>query len=202
MKVLKFPFLLLFELVKINILKSISIICAVISFGYAGTFDRTISEYKVISQIKNENTYIYVYEDIENNKVVYKNFCDSKEMPIKDNKIQFDAYNGINILLWVIFGILSLSVLIVSILGDDVGWEFEDCWQEAFSTLIYCELENDVYYYFALGRMIDKRDRQIDRYSCAARTLNISSFRQLYRCPKYKTKRQNRENILNCIGIK
>lgn len=31
--------------------------------------------------------------------------------------------------------------------------------------------------------------------------LNLKTFRDLYRCPKYKTKKERREQLLNKIGI-
>jgi hypothetical protein len=62
--------------------------------------------------------------------------------------------------------------------------------------------KNSVFYYFALGRLIEKRNNQISRHYNANRELKIGGFRDLYRCPKYQTKKQKRETLLNNIGIK
>ena len=68
--------------------------------------------------------------------------------------------------------------------------------------MIYCEEENGNFYYFALGRLIDKRNKQVSRSYSITRELGIDGFRDLYRCPKYQTKTQKRETLLNKIGIK
>jgi hypothetical protein len=84
---------------------------------------------------------------------------------------------------------------------DDIHWEFQDAWKEAFTTLIYCEEEGGEFYYFALGRLISKTDRQVGRRYSIADELRVDGFRDLYRCPKYQTKTQRRETLLNKIGI-
>jgi hypothetical protein len=68
--------------------------------------------------------------------------------------------------------------------------------------LIYCEEEDGFFYYFALGRLISKRDTQISRYYKPNRELKINGFRDLFICPKYQTKKSKRETLLNKIGIK
>ena len=203
---LKFTLTFLFELIKINIVKIIFIVVAVVGFHYAGTFPDSIDKYKVVAETKVKNTYIYVYETISDNKVKYDNIWqEEKPLTVKDGIIKIPSYNVFNVLFWIIFGI-SVGVLVIATLvgmGDnDLGWELEDVWKEAFSTLIYCEEENGEFYYFALGHLISKRDRQISTYYNACTELSINRFRSLYRCPKYQTKTQRRETLLKKIGIK
>jgi hypothetical protein len=113
------------------------------------------------------------------------------------------SYNGFNILFWVLFGILTVILIICTFVNDDdIGWEIEDSWITAFTTLIYCEEENGYFYYFALGRLISKTDKQISRSYRMTSELHIDGFRDLYRCPKFQTKTQKRETLLNKIGIK
>jgi hypothetical protein len=192
-------------LIKKNIIKTIFIIVAIIFFHYADTLPDSIDTYKIVAETKVENTYIYVYETISDNKVKYNNIWqEGKPLIIKDGVIKLPSYNGFNILFWVI-SVISVVVLgiatFVGIGDDDIGWGLEDAWKEAFSTLIYCEEENGEFYYFALGRLISKKDRQISAYYNACRELSIGGFRDLYRCPKYQTKTQRRETLLNKIGI-
>lgn len=201
---LKFTLTLLFELIKINIIKIIFIVTAIVGFHYAGKFPDSIDTYKVVAETKVENTYIYVYETISDNKVKYDNIWqEGKPLTVKDGVIKLPSYNVFNVLFWIIFGI-SVGVLVIATLvgmGDnDIGWELEDAWKEAFSTLIYCEEENGKFYYFALGHLISKRDSQISTYYNACTELSIG-FRSLYRCPKYQTKTQRRETLLKKIGI-
>jgi hypothetical protein len=202
---LKFTLTFLLELIKTNIVKTIFLIVAIIGFHYAGTFPDSIETYNVVAETKVENTYIYVYETISDNKVKYNNIWqEGKPFTVKDGVIKLPSYNDFNVLFWILFGVPVVVLVIAAFVGigdDDIGWGLEDAWKEAFSTLIYCEEENGIYYYFALGRLISKRDRQISTYYNACRELSIDGFRSLYRCPKYQTKTQRRETLLNKIGI-
>lgn len=201
---LKFTLTFLFELIKTNIVKTIFIIGAITTFMFAGTFKDDVDSYDVASVVKVDNNYVYVCKTIHDNKIKYENFWDVKEIPIKEGKIYISSYSFANRLLWVIFSILTIVLIVATSIGrsdDDIGWELEDSWKEAFSTLIYCEEENGYFYYFALGRLISKRDRQVGRNYRITHELGIDGFRDLYRCPEYQTKTQRRETLLNKIGI-
>jgi len=202
---LKFTLTFLLELIKTNIVKTIFVIGAIIGFNYAGTFPDSIDTYKIVAETKVENTYIYVYETISDNKVKYENIWqEGKPLEVKDGVIKLPSYNGFNIFFWILFGVPVVVLVIAAFVGigdDDIGWGLEDAWKEAFCTLIYCEEENGYFYYFALGRLISKTDRQIGRNYRITHELSIGGFRDLYRCPKYQTKTQRRETLLNKIGI-
>lgn len=200
---LKFTFIFLIELIRTNIYKSIFVAIAIISFNYAGIFPTTTDTYKIIHETKIEDTHIYMYKTISNDKVEYKNISSDKPIKITNGEIKLQSYNGINVLFWIIFVISFLIVFIATIIGDsDTGWEVNDSWKEAISSLIYCEEDGGQFYYFVSGRLISKRDTMISRSQSAMRELNIGGFRDIYRCPKYQTKSKKRDNILNKIGIK
>lgn len=204
MDYLKFTLTFLLELIKTNIVKTIFVIGAITTFMFAGTFKDDVDSYDVAGVVKVDNNYVYVCRTIHDNKIKYENVWDVKEIPIKDGKISVSSYSFANGLLWTIFSILIILLIISTIIGrndDDIGWELEDAWKEAFSTLIYCEEENGYFYYFALGRLISKRDRQVGRNYRITHELSIDGFRDLYRCPEYQTKTQRRETLLNKIGI-
>ena len=204
MEYLKFTLTFLFELIKTNIVKTIFIIGAITAFMFAGTFKDDVDSYDVATVVKVDNNYVYVCRTIHDNKIKYENVWDVKEIPIKEGKIYISSYSFANGFLWVIFSILTIILIVSTIIGrndDDIGWELEDAWKEAFCTLIYCEEENGYFYYFALGRLISKRDRQIGRNYRITHELGIGGFRDLYRCPEYQTKTQRRETLLNKIGI-
>jgi hypothetical protein len=201
---LKFTLNLLFELIRTNIVKTIFIIAAVVSFNLAGTFPDTIDTYNIVAETKVGNTYIYVYETIHDNKAQYENICqEGKPIEVKNGVISSQSYNGFNILFWIIF-VIMIIILTIAMFSpdDDINWEFEDAWREAFNCLIYCEEENGEFYYFALGRLISKTDRQVSRNYRINQEFRIDGFRDLYRCPKFQTKTQRRETLLNKIGIK
>ena len=201
---LKFTLTFLFELIKTNIVKTIFIIGAITTFMFAGTFKDDVDSYDVAGVVKVDNNYVYVCKTIHDNKIKYENFWDVKEIPIKEGKIYISSYSFANGFLWVIFSILTIVLIVATLIGrsdDVIGWELEDAWKEAFCTLIYCEEENGYFYYFALDRLISKTDRQIGRNYRITHELGIDGFRDLYRCPKYQTKTQRRETLLNKIGI-
>jgi len=200
---IKFTLILLFELIKTNIVKTIFLIAAIISFNLTGTFPDVTDKYKVVAETKVENTYIYVFETISENEVKYDNIWqEGKPLEVKNGVITSQSYNGFNILFWVLFGILTVILIICTFVNDDdINWESEDAWRESFNSLIYCEEENGEFYYFALGRLISKTDRQISRNYRINQELRIDGFRDLYRCPKFQTKTQKRETLLNKIGI-
>ncbi len=202
---LKFILVFLLEIIRKNIIKILILLGAIISFMFAGTFKDDVDEYDVAASVKIDGNYVYICRTIHDNQVKYENIWDKKEIPVKDGKIFVNSYSFANGFMWFIFSILSIILIVVSIMGkndDDIGWELEDCWKEAFCTLIYCEEENGNFYYFALGRLIDKRNKQVSRSYSITRELGIDGFRDLYRCPKYQTKTQKRETLLNKIGIK
>jgi hypothetical protein len=201
---LKFSLVFLLELIKTNIIKTIFVVLAIVSFNYAETFPPSTDTYHVVAETKVENTYIYVCESISENKIQYENvWQEGKPIEVKNGIISMKSYNGFNILFWVLFGISTVILIICTFINDeDVGWEIEDSWSTAFTTLIYCEEEDGYFYYFALGRLISKRDRQVSRSYRMTSELHIDGFRDLYRCPKYQTKTQKRETLLNKIGIK
>lgn len=201
---LKFTFIFLFEVLKTNIVKTLLIIGAVLTFMYAGTFKPDVQEYNVATTVRVDSDYVYVCKTISENKIKYENVWSQSPIPVKDGKIYVSSYAFLNGLMWFLFAILAIILVVGTIIGrndDDIGWELEDCWEEALSTLICCEEEDGKYYYFALGRLIDKRDNQISRRMRPTSELNLKTFRDLYRCPKYKTKKERREQLLNKIGI-
>ena len=202
---LKFISIFLFDIIKSNPAKVIFLALTIISYQYAGDFDDTKNTYDISSEIKMGSDYIYIYEEVKNDEIVYgiKQFDEIQKL--EDNKlIQYD-YSGFNITFWIIFVISGLIVSISTISGwfgeDEAGWELSDSYEEAVSSIIYCIEEDGVFYYMALGRLLSKRDNTISRrYACGE--LGIRSLRDIYFCPKFQTKSSKRENFLNKIGIK
>lgn len=199
MNYLKFISVFLFELIKGNIVKISFLIIAVLSFIYAGTFEQDIKMHNVVSLTNHNNNYIYLCSTERNGEISYDVVESEKLIPIKDGIISTKSYAEANVLLWALFVISFMIPLIGTFIED--GWEVEDHWLEAFSTLIHCEEENGEFYYIALGRLIEKTNKQVSRGYRITNQLNISGFRQLYRCPKFQTKSKRRESILNKIGI-
>ena len=150
------------------------------------------------------NTNIYVIRSHGENP--YDVVSSNKPEKIQNNQLVYYDYHDGNVLLWVIFGILCLLILVFTIIGlvnddDEVGWGIEDFYTMSISTLIYCELEEDTYYYMIMGRLIQKRNDQIRFTSNIAREMRIFNMSDVFRLPKFSTKTQKRKNNLDKLGI-
>jgi hypothetical protein len=182
------------------------IVASVIVFNFAGTISGENVYYNLVSQVKDGNTYVYVVNSHSKSDNGYEVITSDKPEVIKNGQLQVWDYNDANVLLYIIGGILTLIVLIGTIVGlinddDEISWDFEGCYQRSISTLIYCELEGDTYYYMIMGRLIDKRKDQIRYTSNVAREMRIFDMSDVYRLPKFSTKTQKRNNKLDKLGI-
>ena len=189
-----------------NPIKLIMIVVSVIVFNFAGTIKGGYEYYNIVSQVKDGNTYVYVTNSKSEGNNGYEVFTSDKPEVIKNGQLQVWDYNDANVLLYIIGSILTLIVLIVTIVGlvnddDDIGWDIESCYQRSISTLVYCELEGDTYYYMIMGRLIDKRKDQIRYTSNVAREMRIYNMSDVFRLPKFSTKTQKRDNLLDKLGI-
>jgi hypothetical protein len=187
-----------------NPIKIIMTVVAIILFYFAGTFPGENEYYNLVSQTKDGNTYVYVVNSTHESG--YDIITSDKPEVIKNGQLQSWNYNDLNVLFYAVGGILSLIVLIGTIVGlanddDEIGWDIEDCYQQSISTLIYCELEGDTYYYMIMGRLIYKRKDQIRYTSNVAREMRIYNMSDVFRLPKFSTKTQKRNNILDKLGI-
>lgn len=189
-----------------NPIKVIMTVIAVITFNFAGTFKGENEYYNLVSETKDGNTYVYVINSRTQDNSGYDIITSDKPKLIKNGQVEVWDYNDGNILLYIVCVLLTIVVTIGTIIGivnddDDVGWDFEYSYQRSISTLIYCELESDVYYYMIMGRLIDKRKDQIRYTSNVAREMRIFNMSDVHRLPKFSTKTQKRNNILDKLGI-
>ena len=189
-----------------NPIKVIMTVIAIITFNFAGTFKGENEYYNLVSETKDGNTYVYVINSRTQDNSGYDIITSDKPKLIKNGQVEVWDYNDGNILLYIVCVLLTIVVTIGTIIGivnddDDVGWDFEYSYQRSISTLIYCELESDVYYYMIMGRLIDKRKDQIRYTSNVAREMRIFNMSDVHRLPKFSTKTQKRNNILDKLGI-
>ncbi len=147
MSYLKLVFNFIKYLIIENPIKLLMVIAAIVAFNYAGTIPGGYEYYDIVSQSKDGNTNIYVIRSHEqNSENPYDVYSSNKPEKIENNQLKFWDYHDGNILIWAVFGILSLLITIFTIIGlandnDDIGWDIEDCYTLSISTLIYCELE-------------------------------------------------------------
>ena len=206
MSYLKLVFNFIKYLIIENPIKLLMVVASIVAFNFAGTVSGENEYYNLVSQVKDGNTYVYVVNSHSTSDNGYEVYTSDKPEVIKNGQLQLWNYNDANILLYIIGSILTLIVLIVTIVGlanddDDIGWNIESCYQRSISTLIYCELEGDTYYYMIMGRLIDKRKDQIRYTSNVAREMRIFDMSDVYRLPKFSTKTQKRNNNLDKLGI-
>lgn len=196
-RLLLFPFVLLYNILKTNILKTIFITLAIIGFHFSQNYSEDVIESKTATHvIKNGKNYTYFFEEGDNR---YSTIVTDE--PLKDNTYVYkdtqSEYIFLQILGWL-FTIVLVIGFFVGLSDDELSWEMDECFQKSLSFLIYCEFEDNKFYYFALGRLLKKTDRQIDdRYRSLAYDLNISSFSDILNCPKFKTRSQKRGELLD-----
>lgn len=192
-----FPFVFLYNIVKKNILKTIWIALAITGFHFSQYYTEDVIESKTATHvIKTGKDYTYFFEEGDNrySTIVF-------DGPLKDNTYVYKDTQGEYIWLQAL-GWVSLIILVIAFfmgLGeDDVSWEFDECMEKSLSFLIDCEFEDNKFYYFALGRLIKKSDRQVsDYYRNIANELNIHSFSDILNCPKFMTRSQRRGKLLD-----
>lgn len=196
-RLLLFPFVLLYNTLKTNILKSIFIILTFVGFYFSQDYKEDVIKSKTAEHVlKTSKDYIYFFEEGDNR---YSTIVTDE--PLKNNTYVYkdtqDGYIWLQGLGWIFIVVLVVAFFIG--LGDDeVSWEFKECFEKSLSFLIYCEFEDNKFYYFALGRLLRKTDRQLnDYYGNIAHELNIRSFSDILNCPKFKTKSQRRGELLD-----
>lgn len=207
MSYLKLAFNFIKYLLIKNPIKLLMVVGAIVAFNYAGTIPGEYEYYDIAAQTKDGNTNIYVIRSHNGSENPYDVVSSNKPEKIQNNQLSYYDYHDGNIVIWILFGFLCLLIVIFTIIGlvngddDEIGWGIEDCYTLSISTLIYCELEGDTYYYMIMGRLIEKRKDQIRYTSNIARELRIFNISDINRLPKFSTKTQNRNNILNKLGI-
>jgi hypothetical protein len=166
---------------------------------FAGTFDDYPSKSYIVNKFKDDGSYVYVTKQESSGESKYKTIISEKEIEIDtDGYYHSMSYHEVNVALWVIFG-FGLLWTIVGLFVNDDNCDFKDVWKDSLLSLVSVELEDGIYHYMALGRLIGKSDKSLT-YRVFS-NFGIQSLRDIYLCPKFKTKRVKRNNILSKIGI-
>jgi hypothetical protein len=204
MSYLKFLLNFFKYLVIINPFKILLLILSIISYQFIDTFQGEWEKYDVVATGKHGNDFIYVIQ-VDYKDDGYDVIKSETEKNIKEGQISIWDYNDVNILFWILFIVPLIVLCIGTIIGvihddDDVSWELKKCYVKSLTTLVYCELEDGIYYYMVMGRLICKKDKIIHGYHIS--NLGVNSFSEIYRLPKFSTKTMKRENNLQKLGIK
>jgi len=198
-RLLLYPFIILYNIIKRNIGKTIWVSLAIIGFHFSQNYLEDIHSTKTADfVIKSGTDYVYFFSKSQDGD--YSSM--TTKTPLKNNTYSYTETQGsyifFQILAWGSVVILVIC-FIVGISGDDTAaWEFDECFEESLSFLISCEIEGDKFYYMALGRLLLKSDRQLNNsYHNITRELSIRSFNDILNCPKFKTRSQKRGELLD-----
>lgn len=196
MRLLIYPFYLIWTIISTNIVKSI-ILTVIATLFYCAYFTSAYNDevvrHKIVYSMKIDNTYYYLFNPDKDGN--FKSLQSDKALTFKNNTYEYkttsEAFSILIILAYFILIIFIICLVVAYGQNDDgILWEFNDCFKEAFNILIICELEDGYYHYFVLGRLVGKSQEPLRYY-------NADSFASLLRCPKFKTKRQRRNEVLN-----
>jgi len=194
----------IWRLIITNPLKISALILSIISYNYAGSFKNGTYKEPVVAEFNDNSTWVYLVRN-ESNSTGYDVMTSPSKEKIVDNCLILEDYDDRNILLWVLFSVSTLFFVVSTIVGwtsvdDDINWDLDNCQEIALNSLIYCELEDDTFYYMAFDRLIGQSKKQINPRRIAD-SFNIYSFSDLKKCPKFSTKTQRRNNLLDRLGI-
>jgi hypothetical protein len=194
----------IWQLIATNPIKITTLVIAIVSFKYAGSFQNGTYKQPVVAEFNDNSTWVYLVRN-ENNSTGYDVMTSTTKEKLVDGSIVLDDYNDLNVLFWVFFAISSLIFSITTFIGwingdSDVSWDLGGCLEKSLNNIIYCELEDGIYYYMAFGRLIGKSKTQINPRRVADH-FNTYSLSDLRKCPKFATKTQNRNNLLDRLGI-
>jgi hypothetical protein len=199
-KLFIFTISLIQELITNNLKKLIFIIFGLACLYLSNVFDKdeVITE-KVINQFSVDNKYVYVY--VNNNGYHFKEF--NKKMIIKNGILTYKETDSLYSLFMAGFIIVSLLTVFMFFMGlndHEIGWEFEDCWETAFGTLISCEIQDSKYHYIIFDRLVSIEDRQVNSRNISS-YFYLTSFKQILNLPKFETTSGRRDSLLKKLGI-
>ena len=194
----------IWQLITTNPIKIVALILTIISYNYAGSFKNGTYKEPIVKEFNDGGIWVYIARST-NNSSGYEVMTSQSKQKLVDNCLVLEDYDDRNVLLWILFGLTSLVFVISTIIGlvnhdDDIGWDLDSCQEISINNLIYCELEGDTFYYMAFGRLIGQSKTQLKSRSIAD-SFYIHTLSDLKKCPKFSTKTQKRNNLLDKLGI-
>lgn len=193
MKIITFPFVYLFELIRENIFKTIFITLTCIFFSYAGSIPDQPHERNILKEMQMNGEWVYLYKTSDGIEA-YSQIKREKLVGKDKNIVKWKEYAGGNAALWLGF-IVFLIITIVMMCSEDGHWDFHEVFENTIKYYIRCEIEDNVYVYTIFGRLIEKSSYQTTRF-------NICKLRDITILPKYKLRSDKRNEKLNQIGIR
>jgi hypothetical protein len=202
MKIKIIPIFIL-NLIKVNPIKLITLIVAIITFPFLNSIPDKIKETPIVKEIKLDGKYIYIFREIIDGEIKYETETFNKKQKLKNDVYLIEKeYNNINIFIWTLF-IVAIAFPIIGTLIDDneTNWEFDDITQKTIAYFITCEEEDGIYYYLYGDRLIRKSESMVEVYINIAYTLKVYNFTQLRSYPVWHSKQKKRNSKLDQLGI-
>jgi hypothetical protein len=183
-----------------NPIKLISLISIPFFYQIAGSFDPMTDKLEVISEIEQKTEWVYVVES-KTGSIKYDILTFDERQDISKGFIIDETYHPLNVIFWILFiGAIAMVVIPTFIDDDDMNWDIEGINSVSILKIIDCELEDDVYYYVSMGRLLGKFENRIQTPDINYH-LKVYDFDDIMRCPKFKTKKQDRDSKLDKLGV-
>lgn len=200
-RLLLLPFSFIYNFIMVNIGKTILFTLFGLSiYGAITSKQYEMEKLHIISSVKNGADYLYIVDGKDPSVLTYKS-----PQKITNNILLHQTETGIYtfyIVMCVVLGILAVIFVIASIVEDEAAWDLLKVFQKSISVLIQCELEDGMYHYTILGRLINiQEDKQYIGDESLAYRFDINDLTTIINLPKFKTKTEKRNKFLDKLGV-
>lgn len=167
-------------------------------------FEKRYESLKYLKEVEVNGDWLYISKKIENSEEKYVINSFDKKQKVRGNIIYYEATNGWEILTFVILIISIISIIVIFIMNwinDHGPFGLDRVFQKTIEDNITCEIENDTYYYFILGRLIVKGNSSMRLSDIVYRleSKDINRISKIKTLPIYKTKTTSRNEKLEKI---
>lgn len=167
-------------------------------------FEKRYESLKYLKEVEVNGDWLYISKKIENSEEKYVITSFDKKQKVKGDIIYYEATNGWEILTFVILIISIISIIVIFIMNwinDHGPFGLDRVFQKTIEDNITCEIENDTYYYFILGRLIVKGNSSMRLSDIVYRleSKDINRISKIKTLPIYKTKTTTRNEKLEKI---
>lgn len=167
-------------------------------------FEKRYESLKYLKEVEVNGDWLYISKKIENSEEKYVINSFDKKQKVRGNIIYYEATNGWEILTFVILIISIISIIVIFIMNwinDHGPFGLDRVFQKTIEDNITCEIENDTYYYFILGRLIVKGNSSMRLSDIVYRleSKDINRISKIKTLPIYKTKTTTRNEKLEKI---
>lgn len=167
-------------------------------------FEKSYESSKYLKEVEVNGDWLYISKKIENSEEKYVINSFDKKQKVNGDIIYYESTNGWEILTFAILIISIISFIVIFIMNwiNHYGpFGLDRVFEKTIEDNITCELENDTYHYFILGRLIVKGANIIRLSDIVYRleSKGINRIRKIKTLPLYKTKTTTRNEKLEKI---